>query len=90
MPDQLLLSLKATVLEYESMHIRLEGMGTLGEFDFQMETEGLVEVFVGEFHSQELEENLRRFAVMALDAAQRQIVFPNTKVLVIVPENPKC
>ena len=82
----LVIELKATVLDFSSMYIRIEGMGATDRVTFYTQRQGIAEVFVGELDAQELAGRLRQFAVMALDAAQRQIVYANSNVLVIESE----
>ena len=86
----LILRLDATVLDFASMQISIKGIGAFGEVTFGTEQQGITEVFVGQTDASEMGEGLRRFAVLALDAAQRQIVFPNTNVLVIEPGGQGC
>ena len=82
----LVVSFNTTVLDFRAMHIRIEGIAAVGVVNFEHEEQGMVEVFVGELDAQELGESLRRMAVRALDAAQRQVTFAGSQVLVIKEE----
>ena len=86
----LVVKLDTTILDFRAMHIGIVGIAGVGTVNFDHEEQGLVKVFVGELDSEELGERLRRFAVKALDAAQRQVTFSKSQVLVVEWEHQGC
>ena len=81
--QRLTIRFAAEVLDFGSMHVQILGLAALGAVDVEPGGQGTAKVFVGELGAPELSELLRKFAVMALDAAQQQVVFGNSSVLVV-------
>ena len=74
---------RMTLLSHDTGSIRLEGIGSIGETDLSSEIAEFQPVFVGQLDSEYLGPAIQRFSLLALDAAQRQMVVGNTDILVV-------
>ena len=90
LPSLLVVKFRITVLDFRSMHIQVAGFAATDVLDFESTGKGVSRVFVGELTAEDLGSALRQFTVRALDAAQRQVLFGGSSVLVVNSKDQSC